>query len=162
VSDSKSTNIFQSNAQLLSGIDPAKIRPIIDRVIIEDIPDPEKIGSIVIPQGVEIGVGKKGLLRLGRVVAVGPGDKWIEVGFDRHDDVRRRAVKIPCPNCEGESIDCPTCDDTGIDPEGRLPMDVKPGDVCIVDRRKESEFFIEGKRFSIIHQQQSILAVVEE
>lgn len=192
------TNIFKSNSQFLHQLDPALIRPIIDRVLVKDCPDPEKIGSIFIPAtAAERGLGKDGLLRMGIVVAVGPGDPYSKEWVERDNmtgkhQVMRKALGA-CQTCgdpfpelgasvgigyvrasgdkmdkfrfqegpelgEPTAIPCPDCKGDGI---RRWPMYCKVGDRVIVDRRKESEFYVNGERFYLCHEQQAILAILE-
>ncbi len=178
-------NIFESPSQTLP-YDAADIRLIWDRCLVKDIPDENKIGSIWIPEtAAERGVGKRGLLRMGIVVAVGPGDPWAseKIITARQGDVMggnqvvRKSLGT-CPTCANGFIittsteyphnkqypaftykKCTTCKGDGI---RRWPMQVKVGDRVIVDRRKESEFYFNGERMWIVHEEQAILAVLEE
>jgi len=188
------TNIFESPSQVLKGIQPENIKLQWDRILIRDIPDPDKIGSIWIPEtAAERGVGKKGLLRMGIVVAVGPGDPWAseKVITARAGDVMggnqvvRKALG-ECEICAGggqiktykgtpESIGlvvparwstqdvpvetCPECKGDGI---RRWQMYCKPGDKIIYDVRREAEFWIEGVRHVILHEEQSVYAILEQ
>lgn len=135
------TSIFDGISQIMDDIDPARVVPLVDRVLVRDMGEPEKEGSIYLPAtAAEVGSGKKGLMRLCEVVAVGPGDKWIEGQVVASGLVKRRVVKTE---------------------SGRLPMEVKVGDRVLCDRRKDLEVFIRGERFSLLNAEQSILAVVE-
>lgn len=176
------TNIFKSNSQLLHDIQPENIRPVSDRVLVRDIKDPDKIGSIWIPEtAAERGLGKNGLLRMGEVVAIGPGDPYAKEWLERNNitgqhQVMRKALGV-CPTCNGcgELVDvevrfetrsvhetnqqkCPDCHGDGI---RRWPMQCRVGDVVVYDRRKESEFYVNGERLLLIHEEQAILAILE-
>lgn len=163
-------NIFCSNAQLLE-TDITRIRLLEDRVLIEDLGEKETEGSIVIPEtAAERGVGKNGLLRLGRIIAAGPGDRFVVTGFDPDSGVKRRAITIPCPECEerGKFFDirlyeyapCPLCNGTGRVPHC-VPPQCQVGDVVVYDRRREAEVYFAGKRYALVNAEQSVLAVVE-
>jgi co-chaperonin GroES (HSP10) len=98
VTNAQTQNIFESPSQRLEGVDPATIRLIEDRVLIRDLGDVEKVGSIIIPETArgDSAVGSP-RLRLGLVIAVGPGDKFVEKGFDEHTgQVLRVAVTVAC------------------------------------------------------------------
>lgn len=177
------TNIFRSNSQFVHNLDATLIKPLWDRCLIRDIPDPDRIGSIWIPEtAAERGVGKEGLLRIGVVVAVGPGDKFTREWVERdhltgQHHVQRKALGR-CPDCEAPGFQitryvdppyneqypaftykvCPTCSGDGI---RRWPMQCKVGDKVIVDRRKEAEFYVNGERLYLVHEEQAILAVLE-
>lgn len=167
-------SIFDEVSQLMPGLDPHDIRPIHDRVLIQDLPDEQQIGSIIIPDTAqERGVGKKGLLRIGLVIAVGRGDKWAAEWVERNE-VKRRPLGA-CMACKGSgstsyeirtdtyhhdgtNFPCEVCKGDGI---RRWRMYVKRGDRVIFDRRKEAEIFIEGIRYCLVHEEQAILAVLE-
>ncbi len=167
------TNIFESNSQLLA-IDPARIKPVFDRILCRDIKEDDKIGSLWIPAtAAERGVGKNGLLREGIVVAVGPGDPWAkEKPIKGGTQVSRTALgkcggphrDYPCDRGKiwdvitGDFEDCPACKGDGI---RRWPMYCKPGDRILYDRRKEAELFIDGVRYGLLHEEQSVFAVLE-
>lgn len=122
---------------LLEGIDAAAIRPLFDRVIVRDIPDEDRVGSIFLP---EAHINNRAGLRMGVVVAVGDGDKWVEAGLDNYGNPKRKGLK-------------------GID---RLSMSVKVGDKVLYDRRREAEIYIDGQRLSIVNESQSIVGVLED
>src|ERR1700723_874166 len=97
------TDIYDSPSQLLA-IDPATIRLISDRCLIRDLGDPERIGSIIIPEVARYKIRDEwGTLRIGEVVATGPGDRFIEVGIEKSPSesprVLRRLITVPC-GCE--------------------------------------------------------------
>lgn len=160
--------IFSSPSQHLS-YKPEEIRPLWSRVLIRDIHNDEKIGSILIPQG-DVGKDTK---RIGIVVAVGPGDKFVEDGLDGQGDVVRRLIG-ECSHCEGLGrtiaqawdsdaiggmVLCFFCCGDGLQ---RHNMLVKAGDKILYDRRRECEIYLEGVRHSLVYEEQSVLAVLED
>ena len=124
---------------------PEHIRPQGDRVLVRDLPEREKTGSLFIPESAQgKGMGKNGLLRLGLVVAVGPGDK----AFERMVHKSKTVSRLKTTAWAGR-------------PDGwRFPPTVKPGDRVLLDRRREAEFIFEGVRHTLCYEQQAILAVV--
>jgi co-chaperonin GroES (HSP10) len=102
------TNIYDSPSQLIE-IDPATIRLISDRCLIRDLGDPERVGSIIIPEVARDKIRDEGgTLRIGLVIATGPGDRFIEVGLEKSPTeaprVLRRLITIPC-GCEPMSAE---------------------------------------------------------
>lgn len=175
------TNIFRSNSQLMN-IDPGRIKPCFDRLLLREIKDPKKIGSIFIPEtAAERGVGKNGLARLGVVVAVGPGDPWAkEKVIKGTTEVVRKALGacLECKNSpnpgflrwrvsggpdgpHGEWSDWEKCYGCAGDGIRRWPMYCRVGDVVIYDVRKEAQIFINGETFTLLHEEQSILGIIE-
>lgn len=166
------TDIFDSPSQVLE-IDPASIRLLSDRCLIRDLGDPEKVGSIFIPesaQGCGLAFHEWGTLRVGEVVATGVGDRYIEVGFDEGAGrVRRKLITIPCLCCNGTFFDirsyslmqCPACLGTGRIPI-TIPPQCNPGEKVLYSRRREAEFYVNGERLAIVNAEQSILAVLED
>lgn len=181
------TSIFEGDYELSQFIevDPSKVRPIWSRVLIRDAHDDEKIGSLFIPAGDK----GKDTKRIGIVVAVGLGDKFTEHGLDNYGQVVRRPVG-KCENCSGEGHvvnrrtephpytgprdyddrPCVECGgkwrDDGTFEAGdglaRIPMEVKPGDKVLYDRRREAEIYIQNVRYSLVYEEQSILGIIEE
>jgi len=125
-------------SQVLQNLSLEQVKPCGSNVLIKDLPDDDKIGSIVIPEN-----HKSELRRIGIVVAVGPGDKWIQGR----------------PKIKGTSK--PTYRAL---PEGteRLEMECKPGDRVLFDRRRHREIYIEGERYSLVYEAQSVLAILED
>lgn len=168
-------SIFEGLSQY-SATAPSEIRPIYDRCLVRDIPDSEMVGSVVIPQSL---LNNGSGLRLGIIVAVGNGDRWIEKGWNNAAQEARRAAitvcqcghhekihsvhgthgKRACLMVDGQGEEFDYCPCKNFSP--RLPMDVAPGDKVVYDRRKECEIYIHGERYSLIHQEQSIMAVIE-
>jgi chaperonin GroES len=132
-------NIYESNAQILEGIDPASIVPIIDRVVVRDVKDAEKVGLLYIPMTAQArGIGgRTGNKRMGVVVAVGRGDAWTE----RLTDGGTRVLRTKLPE--------------------RAKMTVKVGDLVAWDQRREAEFYVKDERFAIVHEEQSIFGIIE-
>lgn len=154
------------SAPSLEGTDSIKL--ISDRVLVRDLPESEMEGSIFLPEICR----DKELIRQGIVVAVGPGDRFLEVGYDERDErVLRRLLTAPCEICEGTGMVFDlrayqnlTCPDPSCD-GGRIPVCVppqcQPGDKVLYSRRREAEVYIGGVRHSLVHAEQSILAVLE-
>jgi co-chaperonin GroES (HSP10) len=176
VSLKNKTSIFDSPSQLLA-IDPATIRLISDRCLIRDLGDPERIGSIIIPEAARDKARDEwGVLRIGLVIAVGPGDRFIEVGIETYPDcapfVRRKLITTQCafhaPKGgqwfdvrEYELNQCPACLGTDRIPV-TIPPQCSPGDKVLYSRRREAEFWVNGERLSVVNAEQSVLAVLED
>ncbi len=159
-------SIFDGLSQAMDALQPGKIQPILDRCLVRDVAEVEKVGLLFIPQTAkEQGIGKNGLYRRGVVVSVGPGDKFKELGFGEDGKLRRQRVEVE-PECDcvlygpRKPGDCKsvTFEETGC---GRLPMPVRVGDTVIYDRRKDLEVTIRGTRHSLINLEQSIFAIME-
>ncbi len=182
----KTDNIFQSPSQLLER-DPSTIRLLQDRLLIRDLGEDERVGSIWIPQtAAERGVGGGGRYRLGIVVATGPGNAFIEAGVDDEGFVRRRLIQKPCEACTGTGrqsfnireyqwVWCPECNPDGTYDfmEGlnggppsmapiRVPCECKVGDKVIYDRRREAEVYFWGLRFTMCYEEQAVMCIVKE
>jgi co-chaperonin GroES (HSP10) len=174
-------SIFESIAQDRRDIDPSSIRLIEDRVLIKDLGDLEQAGSIIIPQTARAD-SRAGSprLRLGLVIAVGPGDKFVERGMnERTDQVLRVAITEPCKACDPgdgkgpvgrrwniddyEFVICPRCNGTKRQ-NVVVPPQCQPGDKVLYDRRKESEFYFgdDKARYVLCHAEQAVIAVVED
>jgi co-chaperonin GroES (HSP10) len=158
------TDIFDSPSQLLE-IDPATIRLLSDRCLIRDLGDPERVGSIIIPEVAREKVMHEwGTLRIGEVVATGPGDRFIELGWDDYSGVRRKLITRKCHWCEIVSytkITCPRCLGAHRIPVTILPQ-CRPGERVLYSRRREAEVYIGGERFSLLNSEQSVIAVLED
>jgi co-chaperonin GroES (HSP10) len=177
------TDIFQGTSREFTGIDPLSIKLISDRVLIRDLQDAEKEGSIVIPEAYrDRGVNDFGTMRIGVVVAVGPGDRFIEHGVTDEGEVRRTLITCPCMCAYAMMRDgsrwwfdirnycrvelkpgekCPACDGSGRIPIC-VPPQVWPGQKVLYDRRKEAEIYLDGQRYLIVHAEQAVVAVLEE
>lgn len=180
------TDIFAGGGQRFT-MDPSTIRLISDRVLIRDDADAEKEGSIIIPEKYrESATGK---YRSGVVVAVGPGDRFYEMGIIESTDglspqVRRKLITKKCPDCNGvgntgqfdirqyRMEPCPNCnpDDLPFSKEffamiGRVPICVPPqckvGERVLYERHRQCEVFINGQRHIIVHAEQAVVAVIE-
>lgn len=162
------TSIFDETSQWLRNIDPAKIGLLGDRCLIRDLPEDEKAGSLWIPEMCQ----NNETLRQGIVVAVGPGDNCIEkpvddrrITSDGRPVLKRKSVTQPCPEiATGDCVEyvtgpCLICGGDGKIP-GRLPMTVRLGDRVLYTRRRDEEFYVNGERISLVHEQQAVLAVL--
>lgn len=145
-------SLFDESSQWLDDFDPTSVKLLGDRVLIRDIPqNDQRIGSIWIPEVSQTGgVGKTGLLRVGEVVACGPGDKYIELWAPD----RKTGKPVPMLDRDGYAIRDYL--------DERLPMYVKPGDVVVYDRRKEAEIYVGRERFQMCHEEQAIIGVLHE
>ena len=132
-------SIYESVAQFMDHVDVKKIRLQRDRVLVEDIPDSDRIGSIWVPESA------KGLeqIRQGIVVAIGPGD-------DRID----RLVSQNTVDAFGHAR---TAFRSAETVSGHLPMSVRPGDRVLYGRRDDSEIYVGGKTLCLCYEEQSIL-----
>ncbi len=142
------TSIYDSLSQRMDHVHPLNVRPIWDRVLIRDIHDDEKLGSIFLPELSDHWSGEKERHRVGIVVATGPGDKILE-SWGRVVDKEgklRTYKKEKAVTTES----------------GRLPMQCKVGDKVIVDRRRDEEIYIGGERYYLCHEEQAILGILEE
>jgi co-chaperonin GroES (HSP10) len=142
------TSIFDSPSQLLDHINPTEVRPIGDRLLIRDVHDDEKIGSILMPERSDHFIDStKDRHREGIVVAIGQGDRWLEVWHQWNEVSGKehsymRTKKVSTPN-------------------GRLATECKVGDRVIVDRRRDEEIYISGERYYLCHEEQAILGIIE-
>lgn len=179
-----SRTIFDGPGQRID-VDPARIRLLSDRVLLRDIPqDDSQRGSIVIPEVAQDGsVGKRGLYRIGLVIAVGPGDsvyEWVEPMSERCskmealDAVRRKLITKRCECCWGSGEQDET-DWTGANHErpcsecggsGRIPVTVppqcKPGQMVLYDMRRQEQLYLNGVLHQLCHAEQAVLAIIEE
>lgn len=159
-----SRTIFDGPGQHVT-CDPAKIKLLSDRVLIKDIPqDDSHSGSLIVPEVAQRGgVGKQGMLRIGVVVATGPGDAFSEHGLDAQGAVRRRLLTATCPKCAtlGFWSTCPACDGAGSVPIV-IPPQCQPGDTVLYDRFRSQEMIINGERYQLSNAEQTVLAVLEK
>ena len=142
------TSIYDGDYELSQLVDhePSEIKPIRSRVLIRDAHQDEQIGSVILPpatagRGCVAGKDSPDQKRIGIVVAVGPGDKYIEMGIGAWGELVVKGLAA------------------GV---AHLPMEVKPGDKVLYDRRREAEFYMEGVRYSLVYEEQSVLGVFEE
>jgi co-chaperonin GroES (HSP10) len=167
-------HIFESPSQVVEA-NPRNIRLLEDRCLIRDLGEPDKVGLIHVPQSAQgRAYDEYGSLRVGEIVAAGPGNRFIEVGFDQDFGVRRRQIRMRCPSraykADGEhkhfdirSYDlkpCPICDGTGYVPI-TIPPECEPGDKVLYSERKEATFWIDGDRYVLVYEEQGILAILE-
>lgn len=128
----------QGNCEL-SGV---TVRPLEDQVLVrldveQDKANPNDI--LFLPQG-----HSRTPIRYGTVVAIGPGDRVKRTtrkatGSADHE----RAVEV----CIGNK---------------RWPMGVKPGDRIVLERRPWAQITLDGESMVILHEEQHILAVIEQ
>jgi co-chaperonin GroES (HSP10) len=170
-------SIFDNIEQVMDNITPSEIGLIGDRVLIQDLPDDdERIGSIVLP---EVSRNNE-KIRQGIIVACGPGDSCVERVIDRnavdHEGrpyLRRTRVEI-CKCGHDRSLHvifrvagfdnpypCDAADCECNDFDGRLPMHTKPGDRVLYTRRRDEEIYVNGVRYSLVHEGQAVLGVIE-
>ena len=151
-------SMFESPSQLMNH-SPERIKPILDRLLVRDCGDAEKEGLIFLPHKAD---EDKPLLRQGIVVAVGPGDKFLECGLDGHGDPIRKFFG-DCEDCGGTGIKgkavCPWCRGDG---QKRVGTECKVGDKILFDRRRECEVILNGEVFALIHEEQSCIAILED
>lgn len=119
-------DIFRSTSQQVP-YKPEDVKLISDRVLIRDLGSPEKVGLIEIPEKYRDKAGPGGNLRIGVVVSVGPGDRFIEHGVTDEGEVRRSLIttKERCPVCsEGSAFRCKACWERA---QRYVPCKVEPG-----------------------------------
>lgn len=163
------TSIFDGLSQILA-IDPADVRPLFDRLLVKDVPDEElSPAGVVLTAAPSLGgLGKKGLIRIGQVVAAGRGDKyyeWLENGKVHQKPYPcqrcggRATMKVPCTALHDYDtpVDCGQCRGTGTH---HVEMLIQVGDYVIYDRRKEAEIYVNWVRYSLIHEQQAVYAIL--
>jgi co-chaperonin GroES (HSP10) len=125
-------NIYDSPSQLLE-IDPSTIRLISDRCLIRDLGEPEKIGSIFIPETCR---GKAydewGTIRIGIVIATGPGDRFIEVGIEKSPNESPRVLRrLITAKCECSPMSRERADARGVESGKRYWFDMR--NYCLVE-----------------------------
>jgi len=133
-------NLFVSYRQRFDHVQLIRINPAIrDRVLLQDLPEGERIGSIWIPEICQDML----TLRWAMVVAVGPGDTGIERPVDNYDmqgDGRPRLRIRPAVH-------------------GHLPMSTKVGQKVLYIRRRDQEIVIDGETFVLCFEEQAILGI---
>lgn len=129
-------------------------QPIHDRLLVKWEPESARVLSIWTPESARRpgALGSDRFLRIGRVVATGPGDPCQCVGkqieFAASIGVKPESVIPPGPPCE-------RCH------AGRIPMQCKVGDRILYDHPSDKEVTIEGEQYVILHEEQHVLAVIE-
>lgn len=121
-------------------------RPLSDQVLVKVLPFEEKVKSLWVPETVDHG---RLPIRQGIVVALGCGDV-----------VARR-----CPDCAGpfdEDGACDYCNGTSYLDHERTEFTVKVGDKVLFHPRYWAEVMIDGEPHIVVHEDQGILAVLEE
>ena len=142
----------------------AGMRPMGDFVLVRAIP-PEP-GAILNPNLVKTGDGRykddnrRRGLRRGRVVVVGPGDKVERVRCGTCGLKFTRQPNEWDATREGYPCRC-----GGIAPEagsaGRHVMHVRVGEEVVYPRVPANEIIIDGEEYTLCHEEQHILAVIE-
>lgn len=140
------------------------IKPMGDCVLVRVLPEEEVTASgIVLPQ---TGNDSSGL-RIGEVIAAGPGDRLIHYwclyykcssrdAMPAFDAYRLMNGKTPkCPNC-GRDME-----PSGLPARRRAPMHVKPGDRIWYRRVLANQQLINGELYQLIHEEAHIWAVLE-
>jgi co-chaperonin GroES (HSP10) len=120
--------------------DPPRLRLLHDQVLVEPIRKFERFeaksptGLLFLPDNPQRNRSTE-FFWWGRVTLVGPGDAYrYRAKLGRHDE--RNAYQRP----DG----------------ARFPMEVKPGDVVLYERRPWGDVMLEGREYTIIHEQQHI------
>jgi co-chaperonin GroES (HSP10) len=159
-------------------MNPETIQPLGDFVLVRRLPDQDSVRGIIAPQSA---LNKKrgddrdisGSLRRGIVVAVGPGDKlfWFECPYCREfafvamkpKNIRSAELVLRPPrrdcrcgtNTKWRFV--PSDSDSSI----RCAMNVSVGNEVITERWPHNTFDWDGEEYQILHEEQSILAVIE-
>ncbi len=163
------------NAPLERNVDVpvATVRPRGDLVVIERIDDADaymRRTGLWIPKANRR--GKPAELRMGNVIATGPGDRLLEVvcadcGTTRVLNVEHKAQcyanmqKCYC----GSTGKCKACGSVWITAQAvdfRRTMEVKPGDTVFYWRVPANDVMIDSSPYVFIHEEQHIEAVIEE
>jgi len=122
-----------------------------DRVMVRRIAHPVTDGSLYLPEKRNtIGEGDYDLveLQLGEVVALGPGSSgiWKDGEIRGHGEHAQQQPGYPKAFKSG----------------GRLPFQVKIGDKVLYHRVHTNEVVHEGETYTLLFEEQNILAVVEQ
>ena len=121
-------------------IDIDKLIPLADMVLVERLPDAERsFGGLWLP---ETSRDKREGLRIGKVLAVGRGDR---LRF-KYEPPEGLGIKV-----EGE-----------LWWETRIPMNVRVGDRIIYVRVPDNDVRINGRDMVILREEQHVLAVLED
>lgn len=123
------------------------ITPLYDQVLVEQVKILErherKVGSLYLPSNAEREMGESmEYCWLGRVVAVGPGDKLIE-GEWQIEGWRKRSFRPLYPA-----------------PGGRTTLSLSPGHMVLYERRPWAVIERNGKPYVMLHEEQHIRAVI--
>lgn len=119
------------------------VRPLGDFILVKRLPDCDEVNSLIIRPGMCMNASGKWVrsddceLRLGEVIAVGPGDE------------------IPNGNVLSSG--------TGsmIAVTKLLPMHVKVGDTVLYPRVPANDVRIDGQEYTFLREEQHVLAVIE-
>lgn len=154
------------------------IRPIGDFILVRPFPREHGTGSLIIDPDTQM--TKDGRWRtknrlkgnqMGEVVAIGGGDKMTAM-FCKCEAVQSIENGPPVEMKVTEwrfsfagSLKCDVCGEEMIAVPGvqkRAPMNVQPGDIVIYPQVPANEVSINGERLIFLHEEQHVLAVVEE
>lgn len=154
------------------------IRPIGDFVLVRPFPREHGTGSLIIDPGTQMTKDgrwrTKNRLRgnqMGEVIAVGKGDRMFGYiccfcSFIRNAptrDFRIAGARTPkCSICHEPMYLAMADRVAGIPLSKRAPMNVQPGDIVIYPQVPANEVSINGERLIFLHEEQHVLAVVEE
>lgn len=152
--------------------DISTIRPLGDFVLVRPFPMEHGTGSLIINPGVHMtqdGRWRSNRLKgnqMGEVIAVGRGDRMLTfhcegcgISAHRSETAKRHA----CCSCGGSLSKGWLCSDGSvIDVVDRYRMNVQPGDVVVYPQVPSNEVSINGERLIFLHEEQHILAVVEQ
>ena len=137
--------------------DPRATKLLGDRVLLKVEANPEMVGSIVIPEtsrsnGVP---GCDRYLKIGEVVAAGPGDRCGTPDYKPTEDYANTGFLswTSYKPCVGAC--CPRCHGTG-----RLPMTVRLGDRVLYDHPSDKAFLFQGVEYVFVHEQQHVRGVL--
>jgi len=135
-----------------------KLKPLHDFCLVEHVPETETVlkSGLHMTGDYRWRADRPRGIRRGRVLAVGLGDriifaKCVQCGAEAQR-VAGRAWR--CFECGGD------LESTGE--VGRCEMGVKPGDIILYPRIPSNDVIINGKEYTICHEEQHVLAVIQE
>lgn len=144
-----------------------KLRPLGDLILVKRIDEPAKYflqhGIWLAPHDRK---GKPHGLRLGTVVACGPGDTLMNLTCDNCGRKRKANMHVSAPRRDGRQPrlkDCPACgsDQVVMGSTEARGVDVKPGDTIAYWRVPANEVRIDGQDYEMLHEEIHIEAVLE-
>lgn len=151
--------------------DLAALTPLHDFVLIEPFETPP--GTLIIDPGMKMTRDFRWVSprprgnRYGTVVAVGAGDRLLWMTCKCRESAEwvfklETAKKWSCSAC-GEPLEHGMDLHTGEVPIfSRAPMNVKPGDIVVYAQRPANEVVLNHKKYVLLHEEQDVLAVVED
>ncbi len=163
----KDLHPYQPN---ISG-DPATVRCLGDFVLVRPFPP----ADLIINPGVKMTQDKRWRQdrdkgnRTGEVIAVGPGDKMVELMCNDCCKFWWRAVhadstkiRLACDVCGGDKITMLAYGDMSFAQVYRADMDVQVGDIVVFPQVPANEIEINGEKLVFLHQECHVLAVIED